>query len=181
MQLLPPPSTLQEERFVFSPSVGPWALGAHGIDRDGESEGEDEDDVEVLRRSRRDIPIHLDYREGSSSSKEESSDDETEVEVIEIDDDEEHSTPARKRDALTAGLSESESSMNKKIKKITLWDINSRGSPIEQGASDQNNNQYIEEGTEDFLKMYSDYTTNTCFTRQRELLLTMISSILIHS
>ena len=83
MQLLPPPSTLQDqERSDFSPSH-PWALGAHGIDRDGESEGEDEVEVEVLRRSKRDIPIHLDYRE-QDSSEEDSSDDELEVEVIEI-------------------------------------------------------------------------------------------------
>ncbi len=52
---------------------GPWALGAHGIDSDGKSEGEDKDNVEVLRRSRRDIPIHLDYKEQDSSDKEESS------------------------------------------------------------------------------------------------------------
>ena len=71
---------------------GPWALGAHGIDSDGE---------EVLRRSRRDIPIHLDYREQDSSDKE-SSDDEMEVkpEVIEIDD-KEHSPPAQKRDSVS--------------------------------------------------------------------------------
>ena len=55
-----------------------------------------------LRRSRRDIPIHLDYREQDSSDKE-SSDDEMEVEpeVIEIDD-KEHSPPAQKRDSVSA-------------------------------------------------------------------------------
>ena len=103
----------------------------------------------MLRRSRRDIPIHLDYREGSSSSEEESSDDETEVEVIEIDDDEEHSTPARKRDAVSAGMSES--SVSKKMNKgINL--STSTASPIEQLTSDtldQNNNQFYEEVMEE--------------------------------
>ena len=93
---------------------GPWALGAHGIDSDGESE--------VLRRSRREIPIHLDYREQDSSEEEISDDEHSEVEVI---DDEEHSTPAQKRDAVSAGLSES--SVSKKTKRIHLSNnINSR-------------------------------------------------------
>ena len=57
----------------------------------------------MSNRSRRDIPIHLDYRELDSSEEEsDSSDDVLEVEVIEIDDDKENSLPVRKRDAISA-------------------------------------------------------------------------------
>ena len=105
----------------------------------------------MLRRSRQDIPIHLDYKEQDSSDKEESSDDESEVEVIKIDDDKEHSTPAQKRDAVSAGLSESSVSKttNKRIKLSS-----STGSPIEEGASqsDQINNQFFEDVMEDLMK-----------------------------
>lgn len=130
----------------------------HGMNSDEESEGEDlEDQLMKRSSSRRNIPIHLDYRE-EESSEEELGDDEVEVQVIEIDDDEELLTSGQKRDAVSAGLLEPSSSSSKKIQKmnqsITLRDINSRGS-IEKGASasDQNNNQFIDKTMEDFLKM----------------------------
>ena len=96
----------------------------------------------MLKISRQDIPMHLDYRE-QDSSEEELSDNEMVMEdkVIEIDDDEEHSTPARKRDAVSAGLSES-SVIRKINNRLNLSNINSniRG-PTE--PSDQNNNQFL--------------------------------------
>ena len=108
------------------------------------------DNVEVLRRSRPDIPIHLDYIE-QDRSEEELSDDEMvlEDEVIEIDDDEEHLSPAQKRDAVSGRLSESSSSGSKKA------DSSSTGSPIEHGSSvsDQNNNNFLEEVMEDHMKI----------------------------
>ena len=86
--------------------------------------------------------MHLDYRE-QDSSEEDLSDNEMLMEdkLIEIDDDEEHSTPARKRDAVSAGLSES-SVIRKINNRLNLSNINSniRG-PTE--PSDQNNNQFL--------------------------------------
>ena len=129
-------------------------LQVHGIGSDEESEGEEEEDVELMMRSssRRNIPVHLDYREQDSSEDEKDArNDEMEGEVKEIDDEEEHSTPARKRDAVSAGMSESSLS-KKKNKGINL--SSSARSAIEQGelAPDKNNN-YFEEVMKDFMKI----------------------------
>ncbi len=88
-------------------------------------------------------------------------------------DDKEHSTTAQKRDAVSAGLSES--SVSKKTKRIHSSNKNNSiiGDSIEQEASpsDLNNNTVFEEVMQDFMKI--DDNVKTC----KVLLMSSLSCI----
>ena len=149
-------------------------MDAHGVDSDGESDDELEEDG-VVRRSSRDIPSHLDYREPETNDVEEeaSEDDVSEgeiiseqvTEVIECVDDSENNEEeedvyhGQKRDTASAELTTTPMKKAMKIKSITWGNHRAKA-----GAEDQNNNHvinFIEETMDDFMKILSSQK-HTC-------------------
>merc|ERR1719154_472620 len=116
---------------------------AHGVDSDGESD-EDLEEVGVLRRSSRDIPCHLDYRE-PESNEEEASEEALSEQVTGVidgvdysDTDEEEEVPqGQKRDTETA---ESTSAPVCKVMKINRNPLGLGNHGAGADAEDQNNN-----------------------------------------
>ena len=130
---------------------------AHGVDSDGESD-EDLEEVGVVRRSRRDIPCHLDYREpDTNEEEEEASEDEvsegdlsgqvTEVNdgVDDSDTDEEEEVPqGQERESTSAPVS--------KVMKINRNNLGNHRAGAD--AEDHNNNDdFIKETMDDFMKI----------------------------
>ena len=99
---------------------------AHGVDSDGESD-EDLEEVGVVRRSSRDIPCHLDYREQETNEEEEQA---SEDEV-------------------------SEGDLSEQVTEVI--DANTLGNHrAGADAEDQNNNyvsNFIKETMDDFMKI----------------------------
>ena len=128
---------------------------AHGVDSDGESD-EDLEEVGVVRRSSRDIPCHLDYRETETNEEEEeASEDEVSegdlreqvAEVIDGVGKEEEVPQGQKRDTASAELTSS------KVLKINRNTMENQRAGAD--AEDQNNNvsSFIKETMEDFMKI----------------------------
>ena len=142
-------------------------MDEHGIDSEG-SEEENEEDIMEIKRSSRDVPVHLDYREQESSEEElgeieavaEVSESDVEVidGVVDSDDEEEgNMSPVQKRDAANAEMSSSSvRKVQKTNKTITLGKNKGGGGPMDPGASDPNNNQssdFFEEVMNEFMQM----------------------------
>ena len=128
---------------------------AHGVDSDGESD-EDLEEVGVVRRSSRDIPCHLVYRETETNEEEEeASEDEVSegdlreqvAEVIDGVGKEEEVPQGQKRDTASAELTSS------KVLKINRNTMENQRAGAD--AEDQNNNvsSFIKETMEDFMKI----------------------------
>ena len=138
----------------------------HGVDSDGETDSDEElEEVGVVRRSSRDIPCHLDYRETDTNDEEEeaSENEVSEGEMIEVIDGVEASEKdeeaeedvsqgqGQKRDTASAELTSTPVSKVKKIKRIILGT-----NRPEEDPEDQNNNyvsNFIEETMEEFKKI----------------------------
>ena len=96
----------------------------HGVDSDGETDSDEElEEVGVVRRSSRNIPCHLDYRESDTNDEEEEA---SENEV-------------------------SEGEMIKQVTEVIDGVEGTNRS--EPDAGDQNNNNFIEETMEEFKKI----------------------------
>ena len=138
----------------------------HGVNSDGGTDSDEElEEVGVVRRSSRNIPCHLDYREPDTNDEEEeaSENEVSEGELVEqvtevIDgvedsendeEEEEDVSGGQKRDSASAELTSTPVSKFRKIKRITLG--TNRSGP---DAEDQNNNNnFIEETLEEFKKI----------------------------
>ena len=115
---------------------------AHGVDSDGESD-EDLEEVGVVRRSRRDIPCHLDYRE-PESNEEEASEEALSEQVTEAID----------------GIDHSDTDEEEEVPQGQKRDTELTSSPVSKvragaDAEDQNNNvsNFIKETMDDFMKI----------------------------
>ena len=118
----------------------------------------------MVRRSSRDIPCHLDYKEPETNDEEEDEVSEGEIisekitEVIECvddsenDEEEEYVSHSQKRDTASTELTSTPVSKVMKIKSIRLGNHKAKAD-----AQDQNNNGYvlnfIEETMDDFMKI----------------------------
>ena len=141
-------------------------MDEHGIDSEG-SEEEEEEEIMELKRSSRDVPVHLDYREQESSEEELSEIEavadvsESDVEVIDgvvdsDDEDEENRSQDQKRDASNAELRFSPLRKVQKTDSKTITLGKKSGGPMDPGASDPNNNQssdFFEEVMNEFMQM----------------------------
>ena len=141
-------------------------MDAHGIDSEGDSEEEENEEVMEVKRSSRDVPVHLDYREQETSEEELSEIEavaevsESDVEVIDgvVDSDVEeegNGSPVQKRDAANAEMISSSVRKVQKTQKTIKLGKNSSG-PMDPGASDPNNNpssEFLEDVMNDFMQM----------------------------